>query len=55
MATPVTLFEIIYQIYYKYKIFFRAISTVMDSVILDQLNSLGKEIDPEVIKTKKGR
>ena len=26
----------------------------MDSVILDQLNSLGKEVNSEVIKTRKG-
>ena len=27
----------------------------MDSVILDQLNNLEKEVDSEVIKTKRGR
>ena len=34
---------------------FRAINIVMDSVILSQLNNLEKEIDSEVIKTKRGR
>ena len=43
-----TLLGIIYYIYCKYKIFLRAI--VMDYVILDQLNNLGKDVDSEVIK-----
>ena len=37
-----TLLGIIYYIYYKYKIFFRVI------------NILEKEVDSEVIKTKRG-
>ena len=37
-----TLLGIIYKIYYKYKIFFRVI------------NILEKEVDSEVIKTKRG-
>ena len=44
----------IYHIYHKYKIFFRAINILMDSVILNQLNNLEKEVHSEVIKTKKG-
>ena len=43
-----TLLGIIYHIYYKHNIFFRAINTVMYSVILDQLNNLGKDVDSEV-------
>ena len=46
-----TLLGIVYYICYKYKIFLRAINIVMDSVILDQLNSLQhveKDIDSEV-------
>ena len=50
-----TLLGTIYYIYYKYRIFFRAINIVMDSAILDQLNNLEKEVDSEVIKTRKGR
>ena len=50
-----TLLGIIYYIYYKYRIFFHAINTVMDSTILDQLNNLEKEIDSEVSKTRKNR
>ena len=52
-----TLLGIIYYIYYKYKIFLRAINIVMDSVILSQLNNLEKDVDSEVkvIKTRRGR
>ena len=50
-----TLLRIICNIYYKYKIFLCAINIVMDSVILYQLNNLGKYVDSEVkvIKTRK--
>ena len=50
-----TLLGTIYYIYYKYKIFFRAISIVMDSAILDQLNNLEKEVNSEIVKTERGR
>ena len=50
-----TLLGTIYYIYYKYRRFFRAINIVMDSVILNQLNNLQKEVDSEVTKSKKGR
>ena len=50
-----TLLGTIYYIYYKYRTFFRAINIVMDSAILDQLNNLEKEVNSEVIKTRKGR
>ena len=49
-----TLLGTIYYIYYKYKIFFRAINIVMDSVILDQLSNL-EEVGSAVIQTRKGR
>ena len=49
------LLTLIGIIYYKYKIFFPAINFVMDSAILDQLNNLEKEVNSEVIKTKRGR
>ena len=49
-----TLLGIFYHTYHKYKIFFCAINIVMDSIILDQLNNLEKEVDSEVIKTRKG-
>ena len=52
-----TLLEIIYHTYYKYKIFLRATNIVMDSAILGQLNNLEKDVDSEVkvIKTGMGR
>ena len=50
-----TLLGIIYYIYYKYRIFFRAINIVIDSAILNQLNNPEKEVISEVIKTIKGR
>ena len=37
-----TLLGIIYNIYYKYKIFLSAINIVIDSTILDQVNNLEK-------------
>ena len=49
-----TLLGIIYYIYYKYRTFLRAKNIVMDSVMLDQLNNLEKEVNSEVIKTKRG-
>ena len=48
-----TLLGTIYYVYYKYR-FFRVINIVMDSAILSQLNNLEKEVDSEVIKTRKG-
>ena len=49
-----TLLGIIYYIYSKYKIFFRAINILMYFGILNRLNNLEKEVDSEVIKTRKG-
>ena len=52
-----TLLGIIYYIYYKYKIFLAAITMVTNSVILDQSNNLGKDVNSEVkvIKPRKSR
>ena len=50
-----TLLGIIHHTYHKYKIVFRAINILMDSVILDQLNSLEKEVDAEITKIKRVR
>ena len=50
-----TLLGTIYYIYCKYRRFFRVINIVMDSVILNQLSNLEKEIDSEVTKPKRGR
>ena len=48
-----TLLGTIYYIYYKYRIFFRAINIVMDSAILDQLDNQEKEVNSEVVKSKR--
>ena len=41
--------------YYKLKKFFYLISIVMDSEILDQLTNLGRDVDSEFPKPKRGR
>ena len=41
--------------YYKVKKFFYLIGIVMDSEILDQLTSLGRDVDSEFPKPKRGR
>ena len=46
-----TLLGTIYYIYYKHKIFFRAINIVMDSTILSHFNNS----ENRVIKSKRGR
>ena len=42
-------------VYYRLKKIFYLINIVMDSEILDQLTDLGKDIDSEVTKPKRGR
>ena len=42
-------------VYYKLKKFFYIISIVMDSEILDQLTNLGRDVDSEFPKPKRGR
>ena len=51
-----TLLGIIYNIYDKYKILLCAINIVMDSVIRNQLNNLGKDVTSvvNVIKPRRG-
>ena len=41
--------------YYNLKKFFYFISIVMDSEILDQLTNLGRDVDSEFSKPKRGR
>ena len=50
------LLGIIYYVYYKYETFLPAINIVINSVILNQLNNLGKDVDSEVkvIKPRRG-
>ena len=50
-----TLLGTIYYIYYKYRRFFRAINIVMESIILNQLNNMEKEVNSELTKYKRGR
>ena len=50
-----TLLGIIYLIYYRCRRFFCVIKIVMDSVILNQLNNIEKEVNSEVTKSKRGR
>ena len=42
-------------VYYRLKKIFYLISIVMDSEILDQLTDLGRDIDSELPKPKRGR
>ena len=49
-----TSLGIIYYICYKCKIFLHAINIVMDSVILNQIDNLEKDVDSEVIKPRRG-
>ena len=42
-------------VYYRMKTFFYFISIVMDSEILDQLTNLGRDVDSEFPKPKRGR
>ena len=50
-----TMFGLTCYFYYRLKKFFCLISTVMDSGILDQLTNLGRDVDSEFPKPKKGR
>ena len=42
-------------VYYRLKKIFYLISIVMDSEILDQLTDLGRDVDSEFPKPKRGR
>ena len=50
-----TMFGSTCYVYYKLKKIFCFISIVMDSKILDQLTDLGKDVDSEFPKPKRGR
>ena len=49
-----TMFGSTCYVYYKLKKFFYIISIVMDSEILDQLKDLGRDVDSEFPKPKRG-
>ena len=50
-----TMFGLTCYAYYKLKKIFYLISIVMDSEILDQLTDLGRDVDSEFPKPKRGR
>ena len=50
-----TMFGSTCYVYYRLKKIFYLISIVMDSEILDQLTSLGRDVDSEFPKPKRGR
>ena len=50
-----TMFGATCYAYYRLKKFFYLISIVMDSEILDQLTNLGRDVDSEFPKPKRGR
>ena len=49
------MFGSTFYVYYRLKRIFYLISIVMDSEILDQLTDLGRDVDSELFKPKKGR
>ena len=55
LLLQLTIFGSTCYVYYKMKKFFYIISIVMDSEILDQLTDLGKDVDSEFPKPKRGR
>ena len=50
-----TMFGSTCYVYYKLKQFFYLISIVIDSEMLDQLTNLGRDVDSEFPKPKRGR
>ena len=50
-----TMFGSTCYVYYRLKKIFYIISIVMDSKILDQLTDLGRDVDSEFLKPKRGR
>ena len=50
-----TMFGSTCYAYYRLKKFFYLIGIVMDSKILDQLTNLGRDVDSEFPKPKRGR
>ena len=55
LLLPLTMFGSTCYVYYKLKMFFYIISIVMDSEILDQLTDLGRDVNSEFPKPKRGR
>ena len=54
LLLQLTMFGSTCYVYYKLKKFFYIISIVMDSEILDQLTDLGRDVDSEFPKPKRG-
>ena len=52
---PLAMFGSTFYVYYRLKKIFYLISIVMDSKILDQLTDLGRDVDSEFPKPKRGR
>ena len=50
-----TMFGSTCYVYYRLKKIFYLINIVMDSEILDQLTNLGRDVDSEISKPKRGR
>ena len=50
-----TMFGSTCYVYYRLKKFFYIISIVMDSEILNQLTDLGRDVDSQFLKPKRGR
>ena len=50
-----TMFGSTFYVYYRLKKIFYLISIVMDPEILDQLTNLGRDVDYEFPKPKRGR
>ena len=52
---PLAMFGSTCYVYYRLKKIFYLISIVMDSEILDQLTNLGRDVDSDAPKPKRGR
>ena len=55
LLLPLTMFGSTCYVYYRLKKIFYLISIVMDSETLDQLTNLGRDVDSEFPKPKRGR
>ena len=55
LLSLLTMFGSTCYIYYRLQKFFYLISIIMDSEILDQLTNLGRDVDSEFPKPKRGR
>ena len=54
LLLQLTMFGSTFYVYYRLKKIFYPISIVMDSEILDQLTNLGRDVDSEFPKPKRG-